>query len=97
MALKRYAEVKIEKGANGPICTVRHDKIDRIGCAARHLPYWFRPSQYWGHGGPLVEEFKLDLRHDRPHPLDAAMRDLLLLSTGKHSAYIPDEYLTLES
>ena len=41
VALKRFHDVKIEPGANGPICTVTHDKQQGHGRAAHLLPNFF--------------------------------------------------------
>ena len=94
VALKRFHDVKIELGTNGPICTVTHDKQQGRGRAAHLLPYWFRPSQYWGHGGPLIQEFKISLNHNRD-PLRQAMQSLLFRLTEDVSVSIPDNFLNL--
>ena len=87
-------DVKIELDTNGPICTVAHDKQQGRGRAAHLLPYWFRPSQYWGHGGPLIQEFKISLNHNRD-PLRQAMQSLLFRLTEDVSVSIPDNFLNL--
>ena len=95
VALKRFHDVKIELGPNGPICAVAHDKQQGRGRAAHLLPYWFRPSQYWGHGGPLIQEFKLPVNHSVKDPLRYAMENLLVSLTDHYGAVIPDNFLNL--
>ena len=95
VALKRFHDVKIELGPNGPICTVAHDKQQGRGRASHLLPYWFRPSQYWGHGGPLIQEFKISLNHEVRDPLRHAVESLLIRLTGGYAVSIPDNFLNL--
>ena len=95
VALKRFHDVKIELGPNGPICAVAHDKQQGRGRAAHLLPYWFRPSQYWGHGGPLIQEFKLPVNHSVKDPLRYAMEILQIRLSDRGHASIPVNFLNL--
>ena len=92
VALNRFHKVEIVCGSDGPICVVSHPRKAK---GKAHAPYWFRPSQYWGHGGPLIEEFKVPLNHDVPNVLHSAMVFLLASITGKSVVAIPDTLYAL--
>lgn len=90
VALKRYEGVNVIQGSDGPICVVSHERKAK---GKAHSPFWFRPSQYWGQGGPLIEEFKVDLHHGvEGGVLQSAMRAVLCrLTKLRSSILIPDD------
>lgn len=88
VALKRYEGVNVIQGSDGPICVVSHERKAK---GKAHSPFWFRPSQYWGQGGPLIEEFKVDLHHGvEGGVLQSAMRAVLRATTNG-TVHIPDD------
>lgn len=89
VALKRYEGVNVIQGSDGPICVVSHERKAK---GKAHSPFWFRPSQYWGQGGPLIAEFELALDHDNQGgALHGAMAYLLCrLTKLRSSILIPD-------
>lgn len=89
VALKRYEGVNVIQGSDGPICVVSHERKAK---GKAHSPFWFRPSQYWGQGGPLIEEFYLaTLRYGvEGGVLQSAMRAVLWATTNG-TVHIPDD------